>query len=82
MPKPKELDPIDEKTEMLYEFDLTDKNAVKAYLIRETAGITDPVKLEMKLERLARTMIMRRFDGDRQFVLKGNGNEKENENSK
>ncbi len=73
MPKPKELDPIEEKTQILYEFDLTDTDAVKAYLVRETAGINDPVKLEMKLDRLARTMISRRFDGDKQFVLKSNG---------
>ena len=65
---PKEPTPIELKTTILYELGMTDSEAVKAYLIKETTNITDPLKMEMKLDRVAHSMIMHFFDGDRQFV--------------
>ena len=75
----KQPNPITEKVKVLYELGMTDKAAVKAHLITETSGIKDPLKMEMKLDRVAHTMIMRFFDGDRQFVAKSTEKEKENE---
>ena len=65
---PKLLDLIEEKTTILSELGMTDKEAVKAYLIMETVDIADPLKREMKLDRVAHTMIKNFFDGDKQFV--------------
>ena len=62
-------DPIKEKVKILNELGMTDSKAVKAYLIKETQNITDPLKMEMRLDRVAHSMIMNFFDGDRQFVL-------------
>jgi hypothetical protein len=66
---PKEPTPIELKTTILYELGMTDSKAVEAHLIKETANITDPLKMEMKLDRVAHSMIMNFFDGDKQFVL-------------
>ena len=63
------VNPIKEKVKILSELGMTDKEAVKAYLTKETSNITDPLKMEMKLDRVAHSMIMNFFDGDRQFVL-------------
>lgn len=61
-------DPIKEKVTILYELGMTDSEAVKAHLIKETANIADPLKMEMRLDRVAHSMIMSFFDGDKQFV--------------
>lgn len=61
-------DPIKEKVKILSELGMTDKEAVKAHLVKETASITDPLKMEMRLDRVAHSMIMSFFDGDKQFV--------------
>lgn len=68
MPKLNLPDPIKEKVKILNELGMTDKEAVEAHLIKETINIIDPLKMEMKLDRVAHTMIKRYFDGDRQFV--------------
>lgn len=75
-------DPIKEKVKILYELGMTDSEAVKAHLIKETINITNPLKMEMKLDRVAHSMIMNFFDGDKQFVdeSKEEKEEKENEN--
>lgn len=69
MPKLKEVDPIKEKVKILSELGMTDKEAVKAHLVKVTQNITDPLKMEMRLDRVAHSMIMNFYDGDRQFVL-------------
>ena len=79
MSTPKEVNPIEEKATILSELGMTDKEAVKAYFVKETIDIADPLKMEMKLDRIAHTMSMRFFDGDRQFAIKSNGKEKANE---
>jgi hypothetical protein len=73
---PKEPTPIEIKKQILSELDMTDSEAVEAHLIKETQDITDPLKMEMRLDRVAHSMIMNFFDGDRQFVAKSNGNKK------
>ena len=70
---PKEPTPIELKTTILYELGMTDSKAVEAHLIKETQDITDPLKMEMRLDRVAHSMIMNFFDGDKQFVAKSNG---------
>ena len=71
--KEKAPDPIAEKTEILKQLGLSNEEAVKAHLVKETANITDPLKMEMKLDRVAHSMIMNFFNGDKQFVAKSNG---------
>jgi hypothetical protein len=67
---------VREKAVLLAQMGMTDKEAVKAHLVKETTNITDPLKMEMRLDRVAHSMIMNFFDGDRQFVAKSNGKEK------
>lgn len=69
MPKAKEINPIKEKIKILYQLGMTDKEAVKAHLTKATQDITDPLKMEMRLDRVAHSMMMNFYDGDRQFVL-------------
>ena len=65
--------PIIKKVKVLYELGMTNKAAVKAYLKEQTANISDPYKMEMKLDRVAHDMIVHYFfDGDKQFVLTPN----------
>lgn len=63
---------IKEKIKVLAELGMTNKEAVKAYLVKETKGITDEYKLDCKLDRLAHSMLVHFFDGDKQFVLTPN----------
>ena len=61
--------PVREKAALLAQMGINNKEAVREYLKKETAGITDPLKMEMRLDRVAHSMIMNFFDGDKQFVL-------------
>lgn len=64
---------VREKAALLAQMGINNKEAVRTYLKKETAGIEDPLKMEMKLDRVAHSMIMNFFDGDKQFVAKSNG---------
>ena len=69
---------ISEKANVLRDFGLTDKDAVKAYLKKETKGITNPYRLQTKLDNLARAMIDQYFNGSREFVVDfNNGKERD-----
>lgn len=62
------MDYIREKCRVLKELGLTNTKAIKEYLKAETADIADEEKRENKIDRLARTLIMNYYDGDRTYV--------------
>ena len=59
---------IRNKAKVLKQLGLTNKDAVKMHLTEAVKEISDPLKREMKIDRIARDMISQFFDGSREFV--------------
>ena len=61
---------IDEKTDILVQFGLTRKTAVKAYLRSKTAKCKTKEQREIRCDIAARTLLDNFYDGDMTFVKK------------
>lgn len=61
-------DYLEQKVDVMVEFGLTDEEALREYLVRETANDPTEKSREMHIDRLVRTIIDNYYDGDRTFV--------------
>ena len=59
---------INTKCATLADLGISNRRKLKNYFISETANISDPTQRENKIDRLARSIIMNYYDGDRTFV--------------
>ena len=60
---------LDLKVEMLADFCLNDSEAIRAYLEKNTEGMPEGEKKEIRLDTLCRDLIMAYYDGDRTYTI-------------
>ena len=60
-----------EKVEVMSDFGLTDKKAVRAYLETQIGDAPNTEKTRRKLDTICNHLITKRLDGDYTFVKKG-----------
>ena len=60
-----------EKVNIMSDFGLTDKKAVRKYLEEQLGDAPDTEKTKRKLDTICNHLIAKRLDGDRTFIKKG-----------
>lgn len=60
-----------EKVNVMSDFGLTDKKAVRAYLEKQLGDAPDTEKTKRKLDTICNHLITKRLEGDYTFVKKG-----------
>lgn len=63
-----EMNYLEYKTEILFEFGLTNKEKVQSYLEEKCANATTEIKKRIQIDNAARKIMDEFFDGSREFV--------------